>query len=116
MFEQLDRIPTGTLKEAEIVGLFGKDLAEIIQDKFDLLKRAASLRGLTCGRELLVDYNYSVRMVVGSSQSRNTKDLLVVLELLLQSKQGGLTKKVVEFTQEEFTRFFQKLQSFEPKI
>ena len=104
------------LKQAEFVELFGKDLAEIIQENYEQIKRASVLRGLSQGHKLLVDYNYSVRMVIGSSQARNTKDLLVVLDLLLQSTNGGQERKIIEFSQEEFTSFFQKLQSFESRI
>ena len=91
--------------------LFGEDLAEVIRGKLDPIRRAAELRTLFLGQSALVDYNWSVRLVAGSDQLRNATLFVVVLEFLLLNAAGQHERKILELSQEEFTRFFHKLQA-----
>ena len=120
VFDQLDAIgnasekkvgwPQQTNIDAE---LFGEDLSQIIRDKIESIRKAAELRTLFCGQNALVDYNWSVRLVAGSDQLRNATLFVVVIEFLILNAAGQHERKLLELSQEEFTKFFHKLQALD---
>ena len=120
VFDELDAI--GNASEKKVVSaeqtnidpeLFGEDLAEIIRDKIEAIRKTAELRALFLGQSALVDYNWSVRLVAGSDQLRNATLFVVVIEFLILNAGGLHERKIVELSQEEFTKFFHKLQALE---
>ena len=86
-------------------------MAQIVEEKIDYIVKAAEIRSLTRGQNVLVDYDWSVKMVPGSDVLRNDVMHLVVFEFLLMNGNEEHERRVVEFSQDEFAKFHQKIQT-----
>lgn len=77
------------------------------------MKKAALLRNIFSGQNILVDYNWSIKVVSGSDQLRKANLQLVSLEFLILDHQGKHQRQVVEFSEEEFTKFSHQLATMQ---
>lgn len=93
--------------------VFGKDIKEVIESKIDFVKRAAVLRTAFAGQNILVDYNWSIKVIPGSDQLRKANLHLVSLEFLVLDRQGKHQRRIVEFSEEEFTKFSHQLSALQ---
>ena len=94
-----------------VEAVFGKDITEIIQSKIEIIKKTAFLRTVFAGQNILIDYNWSVKVIPGSSHIQKADAHLVSIEFLILDKNGHQVRKISEFSQEEFTKFCHQLNS-----
>jgi hypothetical protein len=93
--------------------LFGGEIKEIIESKIDYIKKAAVLRTVFAGQNILVDYNWSIKIIPGSDQLRKSNLHLVSLEFLIMDRHGNHQRRIAEFSEEEFTKFSHQLASLQ---
>ena len=86
-------------------------MAEILDEKKSRIKKIATARVIFSGKKSLVDYNWNVKLVQSSDMIRNFPSYLIQVEFLLMNEHGNHEKKLVEFSQEEFSQFVGQLES-----
>lgn len=84
-------------------------MGELIQEKKSQIKKMATARVILEGSKSLVDYNWSVKMIQSSDMLRNAPSYVVQVEFLLMNERGRHETRIVEFSQEEFGSFVNKL-------
>lgn len=119
VFEELDSLGSAagkvqvTFTEKADPELFGKDIAEIIDSKLDFVKKTAVLRTVFAGQNILVDYNWSIKVVPGSDQLKKANLHLVSLEFLVMDRMGNHKRHISEFSEVEFTKFCHQLSALQ---
>lgn len=87
-------------------------MGEILQDRFPKIKKMATARVILEGGNSLVDYNWNVKMIQSSDMLRKAPSYVVQVELLLMNERGRHERKILEFSQEEFANFVNKLNHY----
>lgn len=88
---------------------FGEAIAEVLSSQIDNIKKAALIRTVFSGQNILVDYNWSVKAIVASDQLRQQTLNLVAIEFLIMDRAGKHLRHVAEFSEEEFIKFYHQL-------
>lgn len=72
----------------------------------------ATARIILEGGKSLVDYNWSLKMIHSSDMLREAPSYIVQVEFLLMNESGRHERRIVEFSQEEFGSFVNKLNKY----
>jgi COMM domain len=91
--------------------MFGDAVAGVIEGQLNSIRKAALIRTVFSGQDVLVDYNWSVKAISGSDQLRQQTLHIVSIEFLIQDKNSKLKRQTAEFSEEEFTKFYHHLTS-----
>lgn len=86
-------------------------ISGVIEGQLDMIRKAALIRTVFAGQDVLVDYNWSVKAIVGSDQLRQHTTHIVSIEFLIMDQRGKQQRRITEFSEEEFTKFYHHLSS-----
>lgn len=87
-------------------------MAEILEERKSKVKKIATARVILEGGKSLVDYNWNVKMIQSSDMLRKAPSYVVQVEFLLMNERGRHERKIMEFSQEEFASFVNKLNQY----
>jgi hypothetical protein len=89
--------------------MYGDAIASVVEGQLSSIRKAALIRTVFSGQDVLVDYNWSVKAVSGSDQLRQQTIHIVAIEFLILDKHGKQKRHIAEFSEEEFTKFYHHL-------